>query len=1755
MAEDESVDGGQLELEVVADLDGFEQRLKREVDRRVRDVHARIQARIDARRLEAEARLAARAAERSATIHAGVDRRSLAQSLKNALTSMAGASTTVEVRPEVDGRRMRQEMDRAARAAAPTVPVKTDTRQARNELGQFVKQDRGWLINLAVKIDDHLLRPAEQKLKQLALAAGGAVLKYGALAVAAGVAGSGLLAMAAAASQAVGMLGLLPGVAGVAAQGLAGLMVGLSGVGTALSALAQRDAASGASAASSAAAREAAAERIKQAERSIRDAAHARMLADERVQDARDAAVEASKAIVKAEERVAEAVARVAEARARVGEAAEAAAERQAQAARQVEMAERRVQQSQRATQRAQEDLNEARKQAKERLEDLQLALRGGALDEEGAQIGIERALERLKKVNADPFASDLDKREAALNYKQALLRLDEVKERNQDLAEEKADSDARGIEGSKEVEAAKERLSDAIQAEKDAEDELAQARKDAAKAAVEGAKAVAEAQKGVSEALRNVTEAQEDVKRAQKAEIQAQRDVREALWDQMLAVERLTDAQKELAKARKDAKTAGQTGGAGGVDPAAAALAALSPKMREFVLFLHNEVRPELRKVRDATQDALAPGLQAGVKAAMPLLDTIKSGLSSTGTVIGDLSEDFGELLGSKAFSGYVSRIMGRNNQATQLFGKAGISAFKGITRIVDVSMPYVVKFADRVAGMADRFDKWTKKVRGDGSLDTFFRNAWEAADRVWRIVSNVGSAIMKVAGLALPSGNTLLEDLAQGAEDLNAWLDKPEVQARFKKFFDELVPLLQAAGRLLRDVVVFVGGLVEKIVVDGTLTDFLNWLSGVVRWLDELVQNPVVGEIAKWLVIFALAATAIGLITQKVSGLISGLKTLGKVAKGLSKLTGLSKLFGGGKGKDGGDDSAEVDTVNVDADRVIIDGDTTSSSSSSSKRGRHRRTNGGGDSSGGDVDVSSAKKRGKSGGRSKLSGALAGLFGDVGVDLLDDVDWDAEFKKKGVASKIGSVVGKAGKGGIIGTIAGFVADPIGDAIKGKSNKGLESAVGEALKSGTAGASIGAMVGSVVPVIGTALGGVVGGVLGAAKGGIEGYFGSRTFGAGLKNAFSLDGLAHALKEVGTLFGGAGATVQEKWANMWRGLDKGTEAGASGLSSRLGGLLDVTNGKFATLAKGAPQNIQRMWADIKRDLDAGISPSQAKIDAFVKAGGAGFLKLGKDAPKELQEGWRQALLGVDTFTSTAANKLGVFANTASGKFLTLKSDAPKHVSDMWTDIQSKIASGTPIPQKAIDDFIAAGGGSFLKLRQNAPQAVKDALADINTDLQTGLAQASLKLGGFVTDGNGKFLKMRSTAPAPLKAMWADIQRDIDAGKKPSQDKIDAFVRAGGGSFLKLSKDAPASTKKTWSDIAAGVDPGLKPAKDKVAAVTKDMEKSFGTAKSGIQKVWDAIPDVLRKPVAWIVNTAYRKIQEMWNGIAEAVGFPPLPKVAFADGGIVAKSYGVQPGYAPGRDRMLAAVSPGEAWLRPELARALGSSWVNGGNRAARVGGVSGAARFIAGGLAFAKGGMVSGSGSGSAPAPKKPQNQKKKQEELSPLEKLLQGVSAHLRKLFAKGLGAGARTVLVPIRNAITAAIGDRTKMQQLMARIPAWAIDKVIGRFDQADADLNRDRGGPLPPGRSSVYNGTGRNEWVLTPSAVAALGGPRAVQRLNEGGAAALYRASRRSARPVRTEPQPVGGNTVNVFPQPGQSEVAIGRAASRSSGSRIS
>ncbi|MBF6063014.1 hypothetical protein IU500_12440 [Nocardia terpenica] len=247
---------------------------------------------------------------------------------------------------------------------------------------------------------------------------------------------------------------------------------------------------------------------------------------------------------------------------------AQASAQRQLataveQAARTHEQGEKRIAAAKQASKDAEEALTRARKQAQEQIEDLNLAVTGGALDEEGARLAVERAQQRLSEVTAfGSGASGLDRREADLAYRQSIQRLHEVQKRNGDLREQLAESDQKGVEGSDAVTAAKRRQADAEAGLQDAITEAAQANKEAAQRVSEAQKEFSEGSAAVQEyrrALADLSPAARDFMGKIRGLGGAWKDLRKQVQDKLFSA--LGDSVVRLANTQLPVLRTGLSG------------------------------------------------------------------------------------------------------------------------------------------------------------------------------------------------------------------------------------------------------------------------------------------------------------------------------------------------------------------------------------------------------------------------------------------------------------------------------------------------------------------------------------------------------------------------------------------------------------------------------------------------------------------------------------------------------------------------------------------------------------------------------------------------------------------------------------------------------------------------------------------------------------------------------------------------------------------------------------------------------------------------------------------------------------------------------------------------------------------------------------------------------------------------------------------------------------------------------------------
>jgi hypothetical protein len=140
----------------------------------------------------------------------------------------------------------------------------------------------------------------------------------------------------------------------------------------------------------------------------------------------------------------------------------------------------------------------------------------------------------------------------------------------------------------------------------------------------------------------------------------------------------------------------------------------------------------------------------------------------------------------------------------------------------------------------------------------------------------------------------------------------------------------------------------------------------------------------------------------------------------------------------------------------------------------------------------------------------------------------------------------------------------------------------------------------------------------------------------------------------------------------------------------------------------------------------------------------------------------------------------------------------------------------------------------------------------------------------------------------------------------------------------------------------------------IKTAVQQVGQAFQNVSDWIGRAWSTIRKAASDPVRFVVDTVYNNgIAAAWNTINNALGLGmalPRVNVGFATGGIM-------PGYSPGHDDQVVAVSGGEAIMRPEWTRAVGASNIHAMNAMAAGGNLHGIQNMM-GLKGYASGGII-----------------------------------------------------------------------------------------------------------------------------------------------------------------------------------------------------
>lgn len=564
------------------------------------------------------------------------------------------------------------------------------------------------------------------------------------------------------------------------------------------------------------------------------------------------------------------------------------AADTIAAADRRIADATRRLANTQEDAQRAQERLTEARRRASERIEDMRRRLAGLSLSEEEAVFALRDAARELEIAELwRPYApSDETFQRADLAHRQALHRLQEIRDESQRTSQEVEQADREGVDGADEVQ---------------------------------------DALRGIEEATQRIADATRELGEAQE---QASRDQRDA-------ADSVAEAQHQLALAIRDSEQAmedfGETAATAG-SKAATAFDKLNPAAQRFARFLFG-LNPMLDRLRDAAGNALFPQLETAITNLLVLFPLLLTIVGDTAGALGGLAVRASELMTSGPFAADFATLAAHNVTIIDRAGTVALNLMDALRSLMIAAMPLVDWLVDSAVRLSEWINRMIQAGRETGRLQRFFEQTRQVTQTLINIVTNLGVVLYNILRGGADLGRDMLGSLERITAEWREWSSSAEGSTAIRDFFNEMRPALHELALLVRDVArgfaamttgpefaavvaqireqllpaflrladttsqAFTTEFIETLThlmdlftqlsgQQGALTVFLSVLGDVFRVLAWAIENiPGMQQVLTWFIIFRgvmAAFTVINFLTG-IGGIIGLLPKLGLAIKGV--------------------------------------------------------------------------------------------------------------------------------------------------------------------------------------------------------------------------------------------------------------------------------------------------------------------------------------------------------------------------------------------------------------------------------------------------------------------------------------------------------------------------------------------------------------------------------------------------------------------------------------------------------------------------------------------------------------------------------------------------------------------------------------------------------------------------------------------------------------------------------------------------------
>lgn len=524
------------------------------------------------------------------------------------------------------------------------------------------------------------------------------------------------------------------------------------------------------------------------------------------------------------------------------------------------------------------------------KLRDKLLALEKAKLDVEKATNNLtdsEDNLSTAQKTNTDYVENGIN---AYKPYTDALKGVDEA---NKSLAETNT------------------RVAETI---KDAAAKMAEAEKTAAdleKQGINGSSQVQAAKEQEHNARLRVVDARERETEAEKKLQDLQRAGVAGAPGVISAQERLRDALEAVAEAHHRVGTAGQEALSGPNNPTAAAYKAAraTDALDASELRLLKNIRLIIAAFRDMTKggvDAFFDGVSKAIKIMLPVMKKLAPSFTELGIALGFVATAMAEELARPENVEFFKRLIHASSQLVIILGSdAFISFFRIIRNIADAAMPLLIAGAQ---AFAELLRKWAKSTNDVGSLRGIIADFIPALSSILKLIGSVSDMFFQFFRVVSPIGNKFVDFLAQSAQHLADFMKSGKGAKDVQNFFKDTRPLaqelLKTIGNLL---VIFLQVFGRFAPLIAPVIRIFNTLLGAVIKMNQAWINatrPIAEFISNGIKILG---DALDWVINKVTGFFTALMTGGQTARTAVKnladgVVSIIKTIGGAF-KDAGD------------------------------------------------------------------------------------------------------------------------------------------------------------------------------------------------------------------------------------------------------------------------------------------------------------------------------------------------------------------------------------------------------------------------------------------------------------------------------------------------------------------------------------------------------------------------------------------------------------------------------------------------------------------------------------------------------------------------------------------------------------------------------------------------------------------------------------------------------------------------------------